>query len=459
MSLISIVYNYLPLKLQNAAVGIYGLYWKWRRFGGDFSDYVEDFKSRDFWNQSTWENHQKEGLKKLLKHAQKNVPFYIRKLKGLSVDFEKEKLNSILNSIPILEKDHLRLYGKNDLLAKNRKKGHFYPSSGSSGTPTSIYYSYDFHRMWSALFEARIRHWAGVNHKMSRGMIGGRRVLPSGCSSPPFYRYNAAEKQVYFSAYHIAPVHVKDYVKGIKHHEIEYMTGYAASNFILAKMIQEAGLQAPQLKAVITSSEQLTPEMRKLFEEVYGCKTYDSYSGVEACGLISECEHGSLHISPDSAIIEILDEAGRQVKPGETGEAVCTGLLNFDQPLIRYRIGDRLTLAENQHCACGRSMPIVSSIEGRIEDVLKGPDGREMVRFHGIFIDLPEIRRGQVVQESMDLFTVFVECGSPISELSKEKIIHRMRSQLGEVKVRVAQLDQIPLGPNGKFKAVVSKIK
>lgn len=440
-------------------VSLYGYYWKWRRFGGAFERALQECKLREHYSHKQWETYQKDALIQLIHHAREHVPYYTRNWSVNTLQSHADRdLSEILNQFPILEKEMLRKYGKTELLSRKRYKGHFYSSSGSTGTPTSIYYSYQFHRLWSALFEARIRHWAGLDRNMARGMIGGRRVVPEGKSKPPFYRYNAAENQVYFSAYHIAPEHIENYVHAMRQYKIEYMTGYAASNFILAKMIREVGLQAPQLKAVITSSEKLTPEMRKLFEEVYGCKTYDSYSGVEACGLISECEHGSLHVSPDAGIIEILDEKGNPVNPGETGEAICTGLLNFDQPLIRYRIGDQLTLAKNQNCPCGRAMPVISAINGRTEDVIKGPDGREMVRFHGVFIDLPEVRRGQIVQESLSEFIIYVECGATLSESSRQKMMERMRSQLGNIQVHVKQTDRIPLGPNGKFKAVISRI-
>src|SRR5205823_9842139 len=124
---------------------------------------------------------------------------------------------------------------------------------------------------------------ASVSSFIPRGMIGGRRVLPTAENKPPFYRYNFFEKQVYFSAYHINAKNAAGYFNGMKQHHIEYMTGYAMSNFFLARFFKEQNLHAPQLKAVITSSEKLTEEMRQVFKEVYGCKTYDTWSGVEAC--------------------------------------------------------------------------------------------------------------------------------------------------------------------------------
>jgi len=338
------------------------------------------------------------------------------------------------------------------------KGGEFFASSGSTGTPTQILFSHAMHQRWSAGFEARIRHWAGVNRFTPRGMIGGRRVVPEGDAKPPFYRYNFFEKQTYFSAYHISASNASDYLKGIKRNQVEYMTGYAMSNYFLARFFQEQKLDAPKLKAVITSSEKLTPEMRSTFRKVYDCKTYDSWSGLEACGLVSECEHGSLHISPDLGILELLDEKGLPVKPGEVGEVVCTGLINYDQPLIRYRIGDRMRLGKNS-CSCGRSMPTVEEIAGRVEDTVIGQDGREMVRFHGIFIDLPNLIEGQIIQYTLSSFEIKIVTNGHWAQVESETIRKRMRSQLGNIELQINEVSEIPRNQNGKFQAVISHLK
>ena len=137
------------------------------------------------------------------------------------------------------------------------------------------------------------------------------------------------EKHVYFSAYHINAGNAADYVKGMKKYGVEYMTGYAMSNFFLARFIKEQNIEAPELKAVVTSSEKLTDEMRQTFKEVYGCNTFDGWSGLEACGLISECKHGSLHISPDAGLLEVLDGNMQPVKPGIAGSVYCTGFIKL----------------------------------------------------------------------------------------------------------------------------------
>lgn len=457
------LYFKLPVLLQNLFITIYGFTWKNKRFGGVFEAEKKLFLSREFYCTEEWEKYQVLKLRELLIHSILNVPYYSKLFKenGITVENIKQFNLSQLGSIPYLEKNTLRMEGKSSLLSNTiDKNGEFFASSGSTGTPTQIYFSRKFHQTWSAVFETRIRWWAGVNNKTPRGTIGGRRVLPEGDGKRPFFRYNFFEKQTYFSAYHISKNNADNYLKGIVDNKVDYMTGYAMSNYFLARFIEESNLKAPKLKAVITSSEKLTKEMRDTFRRVYNCETYDSYSGVEACGLISQCEKGNLHMSPDVAIIEIIKEDGTYAKPGESGEAVCTGLLNYDQPLIRYRIGDVLTLSTNQNCDCGRSMPIIEEIVGRIEDTVIGADGREMVRFHGIFINIPSIVEGQIIQFELRKFEINVVVFEPLKVEEKELIIQRMISQLGgSIEVEISEVREIPRNANGKFKAVISHVK
>lgn len=459
-SLTDKIYPFVPVWLQNIGISMYGYKWQKRRFGGVFEEEYKGFKDREFYTAQQWNDYQTQALRKTLCHAIENVPYYkqVYTKAGFTVESFKKFDLSDLPKLPYLEKNTLRGLGTTDLVAaKTEPNGAFFASSGSTGTPTQILLSEAMHQRWSAGFEARIRNWAGLNRFNKRGMIGGRRIIRDGQSNPPYYRYNFIEKQVYFSAYHISAQTAANYMEAIQKYGLDYMTGYAASNFILARFFDGQGLHYP-LKAVITSSEKLTQEMRDVFARVYGCKTYDSYSGVEDCGLISECEHGGLHVSPDMGIIEFLNEQGQPAQPGEMAEMVCTGTLNFDQPLIRYRIGDMAVLS-GKKCTCGREMPLVTEIVGRLEDVVVGKDGREMVRFHGIFINLPNVLKAQVVQEDYDDFVINIVGLHPLTDEEKKAIKLRMESQLGEIKLKLVEVPEIPAGPNGKFKAVISKVK
>ncbi|MBN8671428.1 MAG: phenylacetate--CoA ligase family protein [Chitinophagales bacterium] len=461
MSLAESIYSKVPVWLQNVFVSLYGLQWKKRRFGGVFASELKQYKEREKYTAAEWEAYTTHQLRVMLLHTFNTVPYYRDKWTAAGITEDKLKSFNLsdIQNLPFLSKDDLRKYCKTTLLSDNRESGgSYFESSGTTGTPTSILFSDAMHQRWSAAYEARVRNWAGVDNSMSRGMIGGRRVLPDANARPPYYRYNYFEKQIYFSAYHISPATIQNYADALNKYKPDYMVGYAMSNYFLARFIKERGLQVPQMKAVITSSEKLTPEMREVMEDVYCCKTYDGWSGVEACGLVSECEHRGLHISPDVGLIEILNENGEPAKLGEYGEVVCTGFLNYDQPLIRYKIGDYMRVSDKQ-CSCGRQMPLVEEITGRIEDAIVGKDGREMVRFHGIFIGIPAIVKGQIVQETLEDIIINVQVERELTTEEREILTKRIYSQLGELNVQIFEMKEIPCGNNGKFRAVISKVK
>lgn len=457
------IYPVLPVAAQNWAISAYGYTWQRRRFGGIFEKELKSFKEREFFNKQQWLDYQTIQLRKLLVHAFETVPLYRERYSKVGItrpQLEHFELENMCQ-LPFLTKEDLRRLGTTTLLSSQREKGgQFLSSSGSTGTPTKIFYSLAFHQRVNAAMEARVRHWAGVKGSDPRGMIGGRRILPDASNQPPFYRYNWFERQTYFSAYHISLDNACDYRKGIYRHGLRYMTGYAMSNYFLAAFLDELGLEVPALKAVITSSEKLTPRMREVFQKVYSCRVFDSYSGVENCGLISETPEGELLINPDVGIMEVLDDNDNPVSPGEEGKVVSTGLLNFDQPLIRYKIGDRVKLGANQIESYGRNMPVVEEISGREEDAVITQDGRRMVRFHGIFVNLPHVLEGQVVQHDCSHFSVRVVTTNGFGGEEEGLIVQRMKSQIGEeVAIEVRPVNEIPRTANGKFRAVISEVE
>jgi phenylacetate-CoA ligase len=447
--------------MQNAMVSAYGYQWMKRRMGGSFNELYKAAKERENFTAQQWCDFENSALQKILLHAFETVPYYKKSFAqaGLNIDGIKKITVDSLNQIPILTKEQLRQVGTTTLLSdKKENNGEFFASSGSTGTPTKILFSHPMHQRWYAIFEARVRNWAGVDSFTPRGMIGGRRVLPSSKNVAPFYRYNYFEKQVYFSAYHISEKNAENYLQGIKKYGVQYMTGYAMSNFFLARFFKELNLEVPQLKAVITSSEKLTDEMRVVFKDVYQCKTFDGWSGVEACALITECENGSLHISPDAGFIEVLNENMQPASFGKRGKVYCTGFLNLDQTLIRYDSGDEIILSEKK-CSCGRNMPLVQEILGRVEDVVIGKDGREMVRFHGIFNGLISVKNAQLIQESFDEMKIKIVPDVKFNMEDEKTIRNRIESQLGNINIFIEEVNEIPLNNNGKYQAVISKVK
>lgn len=457
------LYYKMPVWMQNMAVSAYGYIWYKRRLTGAFPTELEECRKREFYTAEQWEEYNNSKLQQLLLHALSTVPFY----KKIFADYgitEKDIASFTihdLHRLPILDKETYRRHGQTTMMSNlHDKDGAFFPSSGSTGTPTQTWYSKKMHQTYFAIFEARVNYWAGLDYRVPRGTFGPRRIVMDPNSTGPFYRYNFVEKQTYFSAFHLSAKNIHNYVEGLIKHNAEYLTGYCMSNYIMARFIEESGLEAPKLKAILTSSEKLTLEMRDTFRRVYQCETFDSYNGVEACNLISECEYHNLHIVPDVGYTELIKEDGTPCQPGETGHVIATGFINFDQPLIRYRMGDLLTLSKNQTCQCGRSMPVVEEIVGRIMDTVITEDGREMVSFYRVFSNNTSIMESQVVQHTLTKFDINLVVNKVMPEHEKEDLLTKLRSQLGDhAEVTLNFLDTIPRGANGKFKSVISHIK
>lgn len=462
-ALLEKIYYKLPVFFQNIAVSLYGYIWYKRRLGGVFHDELKACNERNDYSLEQWEFYNNSKLRELLIHAFETVPYYNALFveNGINIETLKTFTSNDLRKIPMLEKETYRIKGQTEMLSSKRDlEGAFFPSSGSTGTPTQTWYSKKMHQTYFAIFEARVNNWAGIDYKTPRGTFGPRRIVMDPNSNGPFYRYNYTEKQTYFSAFHISAKNIANYLKGLTKYKAEYMTGYCMSNYIMARFIEESGMKAPKLKAVLTSSEKLTVEMRDTFRRVYGCETFDSYNGVEACNLVSECEYHNLHIVPDVGYTEIINSKGEQCKPGETGQVVATGFLNFNQPLIRYKMGDLLTLSKNQNCKCGRNMPVVEEIVGRIMDTIITYDGREMVSFYRVFSNNTSIMESQVIQNTLYDFDVNLVVNKPMSGEEEESVMNKLYSQLGgQSVIRINFVSEIQRGPNGKFKSVISHIK
>ena len=161
--------------------------------------------------------------------------------------------------------------------------------------------------------------------------------------------------------------------------------GYPSALHTVAEYALQSGDSLPPARGVFTSAERLTEHVRHALETAWQCRVFDRYGAVEGCASASQCEFGRYHVSPEVGIIEILDAEGRDAAPGVEGEVVCTGLQNLLQPLIRYRLGDVARWSRQQDCPCGRMMPILEGIDGRLEDSCYTADGRRIVRFDTVF--------------------------------------------------------------------------
>ena len=128
-----------------------------------------------------------------------------------------------------------------------------------------------------------------------------------------------------------------------------------------------------------TGGETLGPAVRRRIEQALGCTVRNSYGASEFLTMGWECGHGRMHLNADWVMLEPIDDHGSAVSPGQPScSTLLTHLANTVQPLIRYDLGDQVTVVDAP-CACGSSMPVIQ-VQGRRDDpvVMAGPGGRSV---------------------------------------------------------------------------------
>jgi len=454
MSSVMQFYHALPAPLRSVVASLRGYQLRWWRYGQDTDQLVAEAAEREYWSQSKWEAWRKERLAVVLKHAATRVPYYRnywskRRQSGDTSSWED------LRNWPVLEKDAIRSQPR-AFLADDASPGRMFRehTSGTTGKPLDLWFSRGSVQAWYALVERRWRHWHGVDRDAAWAIIGGQLVTPVAQRQPPFWVWNSPLKQLYFSSYHLAPDLIRHYVAALERYRPSYMIGYSSSLFALASEIIRARLTVPVLKVVITNAEPLHKYQREAIADAFQSPVRETYGMCENVANASECEFGTLHLWPESGVIEVLQ--GDQPASEGSGDLVCTGLLNMDMPLIRYRVGDRSSLpSEVAPCKCGRTLPVLGNVEGRCDDVLFTRSGRKIGRLDPVFKANLPILEAQIVQTRLDEVKVRYVPAGKLTDSHRRALISRIQERLGEINVALEPLDEIPRGRNGKFRAVV----
>jgi len=225
----------------------------------------------------------------------------------------------------------------------------------------------------------------------------------------------------------------------------------------LVRELLRQGRRDLKMKVVITNAEPLFDHQRRTIAEAFQCPVRETYGMTELVAAASECPAGRLHQWPEIGWVEVLED-NQPVAKGDAGDFVCTGLLNPDMPLVRYRVGDRGRLsADDRRCACGRTLPSIQRVEGRSNDMLVTADGRSVYWLNPVFYDVP-VREAQIIQDRLDHVRVRFVAASGFGREAGLCIVRRLQERLGPVVVSLEQIDELPRGPNGKFKAVICEL-
>lgn len=392
-------------------------------------------------------------LGKLMLHAVHHVPFYQDLRLGDAVVSSRPR--AAVGEFPIIDKAVVRERGVR-FIADNAKRPLFKGStSGTTGTPLVLHQDLAAINRENA-FIWRQLGWSGLRPGDRRAWIRGDLIVPTEIDGPPFWRMNHAENMLMFSSYHLSDKNAPAYVGALERFDPSVIQAYPSSIAFLAKWLEAKGVtfQGRALKSIVTSSETLDAGQKALIEGRFGCRVFDWYGQFERVAAIGTCEHGRRHLVSDYSFVELL--------PAEDGlyEIVGTGFNNFAMPLIRYRPGDFVRLESTvRHCECGRHFPLVASVQGRADDVVKLPDGRHVGRLDHIFKGVEGVLEAQIRQDQTDRIDILVVPAAGYSEAIESRLSMNARERLGgAVQINVHLVSAISRTRNGKLRGVVCNV-
>jgi len=240
------------------------------------------------------------------------------------------------------------------------------------------------------------------------------------------------------------------------------IVAYVSSATLLARLIREKQIRGINPKAIQTSAEVLSPDARQLIESTFGCPVFDRYGCREMGNIAHECEqHEGLHILAENNLVELVDDNGGAVQPGGIGRVVVTNFNNYAMPFIRYETGD-LAEYSKQNCRCGRGLPLINSIQGRVSDVITSPSGKLLHGefFSHLFYKIDGIRQFRVIQKSYKDLHVQIVPAQGFHEAQVFSYLREAISQYGdpEFQVQFELQSHLPPAPSGKYRFTISEL-
>lgn len=428
--------------------------------------------SHNKWTSEDIAKHQKNGLNKLREYAYSQSDFYKKYHKGF-YDKGLEELPVVTKAMMMENFDDFvtdKSIKLNELqsLIKNMEgtiyKNKYWVSvtSGTTGTP--------------GIFLSDFREWSQIIASYSRGYeIGG--MKPSlfkktkmAMISTTFPLHQSAQVGASVQSSIVPTLRIdateplKTIVEKLNDWHPDSLVSYASMTALLAQKQIEGQLKINP-KAIFTSSEVLTAEMRKTIKEAWGIEPFNQYAMTESGGLGSECGmHNGMHLFNDLVIPEVVDENNRPVPPGTFGsKLLITVLFSRTQPLIRYQISDSIKIS-NRKCSCGINFPIIEEIQGRSDQIiyLKSIQNENIAVHPVIFyniMDLVGITQWQVILNK-DEFTFVIagkkgpEIENNIIELLNQALL-KMDIKPPRISIRYSDLQR---NSRGKLSLIINNL-
>jgi phenylacetate-CoA ligase len=399
-------------------------------------------------------------LKRLLEHAFENVPYYRRRFDELGLTPKDIRTKQDLRQLPLLTKEDVR-ENMDALIARgySRETMKRVVTSGSSGVPFIVYQDREFETANIAAY-IRARRWFDWEFGDKVAWVWGRRGdISHNWQEKLIYRL---KRERWMDGFRPTRQAVRDFVEMLIDWKPDLIAGYANVISLLAAYVLEREISSIRPKLVESTAMQLLSHDRQRIEEAFRCPVTDRYGSHETGSIVAyQCPEQSRHIFSDLVFFEVLMD-GQPVSTGEVGEVVLTPLHAYGMPLIRFRIGD-IARATDDVCACGRGLPVVGDIEGRITGIFTLPSGRLLYGGafrHLVLKDSTAIQRFRVHQYAPDKIEVSLERGRKFDESMVDLVRARCMALIGDepIEFTIKVVDEISTTDGGKHLVTTSDV-
>jgi len=401
----------------------------------------------------------------LLRHAWRNVPYYRDWMLAAGAEPGDLRSAADLRRLPLVDKFALTIEPARFAAdGYDRRDGLTLLSSGTSGRRRSFRYAA------AALFEALA---AGRRQRLALRHFVGREA---GYREAVLNRQGSVGEQLrrFWEDRMITPRRIdlvrrrfspsarfEDLLTGLNEFRPHVIRGIGSHLGAFFRWVCETGRCIEKPRAITYGADALPKADREIIERELGIPVLSTYQAVEALHIGFQCEARSgFHISIDQVAVRVVDPSGRDIAPGQRGELVITNLTNCAMPVIHYRLGDLVTLGTGP-CVCGRTLPLISDIDGRLDDLIARPGGawiHALALLPGLQA-VPGVRQVQVIQDDLEDFRLRV-VWARTSDQDPVRLHSRMAAVLGDrVHVRVEPVEMLEQEPSGKVKTVICKVR
>jgi phenylacetate-CoA ligase len=332
-------------------------------------------------------------------------------------------------------------------------------TGGTTGDPFRFEYTMESYARRTAVMW-RGYEWAGAG-------LGERTAYLWGSPTPNRLRdrlkdnayHWAFNRRVFNANAMLKESDIEDYVHAIDRYRPTALVGFVRPVLAMARWITRTGNSIRAPSSIVTGAEALYEAERKEIESAFGCPVFNTYGCREFMLIAAQCEQRTgLHINADHLVVELVGPEGHGVADGP-GDVVITDLHNLAMPLVRYRNGDRATAMQDDACTCGRALPLLQSVDGRILDMIVTPDGRNVPGEFFVYVMLGRvaIKRYQIVQVDTDVLEVRVVCNDALARSECDRIIAQIAEVTGPLmRIAIVRVDAIDEPASGKRRVTVS---